>query len=127
PQQGPQRPRRRQGHGVHAGSRRRDGERPLVGLPPGQDRHPRPVDGRRDLRGLSGERAVLVVYYSSPSEFTHRFVQKLQHPSLRLPLVTKDPTPLVDEPFVLITPTFGAGINRGSVPKQVIKFLNVKD
>ena len=70
---------------------------------------------------------MLVVYYSSPSEFTHKFVQKLRHQARRLPLVTKDPTLLIDEPFVLITPTFGAGINRGSVPKQVIKLLNVKD
>ena len=70
---------------------------------------------------------MLVVYYSSPSEFTHKFVQKLRHPARRLPLVTKDPTLLIDEPFVLITPTFGAGINRGSVPKQIIKFLNLKD
>lgn len=70
---------------------------------------------------------MLVVYYSSPSEYTHKFAQKLHHPVLRLPLVTKAPTPLIAEPFVLITPTFGAGINRGSVPKQVIKFLNVKD
>ncbi|WP_344310565.1 class Ib ribonucleoside-diphosphate reductase assembly flavoprotein NrdI [Brevibacterium samyangense] len=69
---------------------------------------------------------MLVVYYSSSSEYTHRFVQKLRHPHQRIPLLTKDDTLLVDEPFVLVTPTYGAGPNRGSVPKQVIKFLNVE-
>ena len=69
---------------------------------------------------------MLVVYYSSPSEYTHRFAQKLKHPSLRIPLLTRDETLRVDEPFVLITPTYGAGPNRGSVPKQIIKFLNVE-
>lgn len=69
---------------------------------------------------------MLVVYYSSTSEYTHRFVGKLDHPSRRLPLLTKDETLLVDEPFVLVTPTYGAGPNRGAVPKQVIKFLNIE-
>lgn len=69
---------------------------------------------------------MLVVYYSSGSQYTHRFAEKLKHPSRRLPLLTKSDTLLIDEPFVLITPTYGAGVNRGSVPKQVIKFLNVK-
>lgn len=69
---------------------------------------------------------MLVVYYSSTSEYTHRFVGKLDHPTRRLPLLTKDETLLVDEPFVLVTPTYGAGPNRGAVPKQVIKFLNIE-
>lgn len=69
---------------------------------------------------------MLLVYYSSSSEFTHRFVSKLRHPSRRLPILTKDETILVDEPFVLITPTYGAGRNSGSVPRQVIKFLNIE-
>ncbi|WP_101653528.1 class Ib ribonucleoside-diphosphate reductase assembly flavoprotein NrdI [Brevibacterium ihuae] len=69
---------------------------------------------------------MLVVYYSSGSEYTHRFAGKLRHPVLRLPLLTRSETLHVDEPFVLITPTYGAGPNRGSVPRQIIKFLNVK-
>ena len=69
---------------------------------------------------------MLVVYYSSGSEYPHRFAGKLRHPSLRLPLLTRSDTPIVGEPFVLITPTYGAGSNRGAVPKQVIKFLNVR-
>ncbi|EFG47875.1 nrdI protein [Brevibacterium mcbrellneri ATCC 49030] len=66
---------------------------------------------------------MLIVYYSSPSEYTHRFVQKLSHESRRLPLLTSEDTIEVHEPYVLITPTYGAGPNRGSVPKQVKKFL----
>lgn len=70
-----------------------------------------------------------VVYYSSPSGYTHQFAQRLaergQH-CRRLPLLTKDDTLIMDEEFVLITPTYGAGPHRGAVPKQVIKFLNVE-
>ncbi|WP_349828251.1 class Ib ribonucleoside-diphosphate reductase assembly flavoprotein NrdI [Brevibacterium litoralis] len=70
---------------------------------------------------------MLVVYYSSNSEYTHRFVGKLRHPAVRIPQSTNEDTLLVDEPFVLVTPTYGAGPHRGAVPKQVITFLNVKD
>lgn len=69
---------------------------------------------------------MLVVYYSSPSEYTHKFVSKLRHSSRRLPLLTGDDTLRVDEPFVLVTPTYGAGPNRGSVPKQIKKFLSLE-
>lgn len=69
---------------------------------------------------------MLLVYYSSSSEYTHRFVSKLRHPAHRIPLLTKDETLRVDEPFVLVTPTYGAGANRGAIPKQVIKFLNIE-
>ncbi len=72
----------------------------------------------------------LVVYFSSVSENTHRFVEKLGLRALRIP-VTRGEEPLtVDEPFVLITPTYGGGKQAtavsggGYVPKQVIRFLN---
>ncbi|WP_336671083.1 class Ib ribonucleoside-diphosphate reductase assembly flavoprotein NrdI [Tsukamurella sp. USMM236] len=74
--------------------------------------------------------APLVVYFSSVSENTHRFVEKLGMRALRIP-VTRASDPLtVDEPFVLITPTYGGGKQAtalsggGYVPKQVIRFLN---
>src|SRR5699024_2449583 len=70
---------------------------------------------------------MLLVYYSSSSEFTHRFVGKLRHPARRIPLLTKEESLRVDEPFVLMTPTYGAGRNQGAVPKQVIKFLNIEE
>ena len=65
-----------------------------------------------------------IVYFSSVSGNTARFVDKLGRPSQRIPLYPKDDPLRVDEPYVLITPTYGAGNGRGAVPKQVIRFLN---
>lgn len=70
-----------------------------------------------------------LIYFSSVSNNTHRFVEKLGLPeqgTARLPLRTKDDTLEAAEPFVLILPTYGADGGKGSVPKQVIKFLNVE-
>ena len=66
----------------------------------------------------------LIVYYSSRSENTHRFVQKLGGRTLRLPLGVDDETIRVSEPYVLMTPTYGGGGTKGAVPKPVIRFLN---
>ncbi|GAB3156610.1 class Ib ribonucleoside-diphosphate reductase assembly flavoprotein NrdI [Microbacterium neimengense] len=70
----------------------------------------------------------LLVYFSSVSGNTARFIEKLGMRAVRIPLRSTDPTPLIDEPFVLITPTYGGGQGRGeergAVPKQVIRFLN---
>lgn len=70
----------------------------------------------------------LLVYFSSASGNTARFVEKLGMRAVRLPLRRNDPEVFVDEPYVLITPTYGGGQGRlnerGAVPKQVIKFLN---
>ncbi len=65
-----------------------------------------------------------IVYYSSSSENTHRFVQKLGVPSVRLPVDAASEPPQVDEPFVLVVPTYGGGYGKGAVPKPVIQFLN---
>ena len=65
-----------------------------------------------------------VVYFSSATNNTARFVTKLGLPAERIPLRRNDPELLVDEEYVLIVPTYGGGNNRGAVPKQVIKFLN---
>jgi protein involved in ribonucleotide reduction len=68
-----------------------------------------------------------LVYFSSVSENTHRFVQKLGVAATRIPLRGRIQ---VDEPYVLVLPTYGGGhatpdINAGGyVPKQVIAFLN---
>ena len=68
-----------------------------------------------------------LIYFSSASGNTHRFIEKLGRDARRLPLLTKDDTIFADEPFVLMLPTYGGGTPRGAVPKQVIKFLNVPD
>ena len=66
----------------------------------------------------------LVVYFSSVSENTKTFVEKLGMRNKRIPLLATDDFLLVDEPYVLIVPSYGAGRNESTVPKQVIKFLN---
>lgn len=65
-----------------------------------------------------------LVYFSSASGNTHRFVQKLGVPADRIPLHPTEAPLTVDEPYVLVVPTYGGGNGRGAVPKQVIKFLN---
>jgi protein involved in ribonucleotide reduction len=66
-----------------------------------------------------------LVYYSSTSENTHRFVVKLGLPSVRLPVDAASDPPVVSKPFVLVLPTYGSGDGKGAVPKPVIRFLNV--
>ncbi|MAC79688.1 MAG: class Ib ribonucleoside-diphosphate reductase assembly flavoprotein NrdI [Rhodobacteraceae bacterium] len=65
-----------------------------------------------------------LVYYSSRSGNTARFVQALGLPADRIPIDENDPMPAPADPFVLISPTFADGQGRGAVPKQVIRFLN---
>ena len=68
-----------------------------------------------------------LVYFSSTSENTHRFVSKLGFPTARIPLRRTEPPLTVDEEYVLVVPTYGGGSVKGAVPKQVIAFLNNPD
>lgn len=73
-----------------------------------------------------------VVYYSSATENTHRFVQKLGLENTRIPILKKDTMPIVDKPFVLIIPTYGGGaalMGRDSKPvlPQIYKFLDIEE
>lgn len=72
--------------------------------------------------------APLLVYFSSVSGNTARFVEKLGLRAVRIPLQPRETPLVVDEPYVLVTPTYGGGKGRGeergAVPKQVIRFLN---
>lgn len=68
-----------------------------------------------------------VIYFSSFTDTTHRFVQKLEARAQRIALRRGDPAPDADRPYLLITPTYGGGHGKGAVPKQVIKFLNDPD
>lgn len=65
-----------------------------------------------------------LVYFSSTSENTHRFVQRLGVPAHRIPVRPADGFLRVDEPYVLVVPTYGGGNEGGAVPRQVITFLN---
>ncbi len=66
----------------------------------------------------------LVVFFSSVSGNTARFVEKLGLRARRIPLYRHDEALHIDEPYVLIVPTYGGGDGNGAVPKQVIRFLN---
>lgn len=68
-----------------------------------------------------------IVYFSSVSENTKRFVEKLQLPSQRIPLRETDGSLTVSDEFVLVLPTYGGGREKATVPKQVIKFLNLEE
>lgn len=65
-----------------------------------------------------------IVYFSSASENTRRFVDKLDHPATRIPLRRGDTPIHPTAPFILITPSYGGGDPARAVPKQVIRFLN---
>ncbi len=67
---------------------------------------------------------VQLIYFSSTSNTTHRFIAKLEIPALRIPIFAKEDPLIATEPFVLVTPTYGGGHQGGAVPRQVIKFLN---
>lgn len=64
----------------------------------------------------------MLVFYSSATGNTERFVRSLGGVSVRIEKETK-----VDAPFVLVTPTFADGEGKGAVPKSVIRFLNDPD
>ncbi|WP_338985277.1 class Ib ribonucleoside-diphosphate reductase assembly flavoprotein NrdI [Spiroplasma endosymbiont of Diplazon laetatorius] len=68
---------------------------------------------------------VFVVYFSSISNNTHRFMEKLDVNDARIPYEL-DEELIVDKEYVLITPTYagGGGDTKGAVPAQVVKFLN---
>ena len=51
--------------------------------------------------------APLLVYFSSVSGNTARFVDKLGMPAVRIPIHANEELPAVEEPFVLVTPNYG--------------------
>lgn len=70
-----------------------------------------------------------IVYFSNASENTKRFVERLS-PELnlvRIPLKWDVDLPLLAKrEYVLVLPTYGGGEQEKAVPRQVVKFLNVK-
>lgn len=72
---------------------------------------------------------MLIVYFSSTTRNTERFVAKVGMPAKRIPLRRGDRPLSVNEPYVLICPTYGGGASISGdisrpVPRQVIQFLN---
>lgn len=69
-----------------------------------------------------------IVYFSNYSGNTKRFAEKLQLPMTRIPIKWDDESPLVVEnDYVLLVPTYGGGNERHTVPRQVVKFLNIPE
>lgn len=69
------------------------------------------------------------MYFSSASGNTARFVEGCRFDAdginvYRIPLKAGDAPLLVDEPFVLVVPTYGGGVIEKAVPIQVKRFLN---
>ena len=77
------------------------------------------------IRELSPEESPDLVYFSSASENTKRFVERLKRPAVRIPLRPRVEGLLrVGRPYVLIVPSYGGGDKTKAVPKQVGLFLN---
>lgn len=66
-----------------------------------------------------------LIYFSSRSLNTHRFVDRLGLDGVRIPIAAETPMPQAQVSFVLVTPTYADGEGRHAVPKQVIAFLNI--
>lgn len=64
-----------------------------------------------------------LVYFSSASENTSRFMERLGLPAIRIPLNERERIQ-VDDPYILVVPSYGGGGTAGAVPRQVIRFLN---
>ncbi|AKV55895.1 ribonucleotide reductase stimulatory protein NrdI [Bifidobacterium actinocoloniiforme DSM 22766] len=76
-----------------------------------------------------GERIGALVYFSSQSQNTARFVAncKLQDEGVdvfRIPIKPHDPPLNVREPYILMLPTYGGGSARKAVLPQIKRFLN---
>lgn len=77
----------------------------------------------------------MIVYFSGPSGFTQKFVEKVGLPAQRIPTKVKEVEGFeVSGPFILLCPTYERkivrGPNKGSmtyIPKQVAKFLSIED
>ncbi|WP_315922908.1 class Ib ribonucleoside-diphosphate reductase assembly flavoprotein NrdI [Mesorhizobium sp. SP-1A] len=65
----------------------------------------------------------MLVYFSTKSEYTHRFIQKLGIENSRIPINAKEFL-IAEKPFVLVVPTYCDTAGKGAVPQQVLNFLD---
>ncbi|MFV0292358.1 MAG: class Ib ribonucleoside-diphosphate reductase assembly flavoprotein NrdI [Paracoccus sp. (in: a-proteobacteria)] len=68
-----------------------------------------------------------LVYFSSQSGNTAKFVARLGLDALRIPITADARMPDPDQPYVLISPTYADCTGKGAVHPQVIRFLNAPD
>lgn len=76
-----------------------------------------------------GERIGSVVYFSSASQNTARFIAncRLEDEGIdvfRIPLRPKEPALKVHQPYILMVPTYGGGSAKKAVMPQIKRFLN---
>ena len=64
-----------------------------------------------------------LVYYSSISENTKRFVEKLGRSAARIPLHRNQPELLAEGDYILVIPTYGGEKGEHAIPPQVLRFL----
>ncbi len=56
-----------------------------------------------------------LVFFSSSSENTLRFIERLGLPAIRIPLNERERI-RADEPYILVVPSYGGGVRRGRFP-----------
>ena len=61
----------------------------------------------------------LLVYFSSATENTKRFVERLGLPAARIPTLPTEAPLEVDEEYVLVVPSYGGGDTKKAVPQPV--------
>lgn len=66
----------------------------------------------------------MLVYFSSGTQNTHRFITKTGLAAQRIACSMKADLLQIRQPFVLVVATYAGGDGRGAVPKPVIRFLN---
>ena len=67
-----------------------------------------------------------IVYFSSASENTKRFVEKLDSSAFRIPLRPSEDPFVVSKEYVLVMPTYGGSREGKHVPKQVQEFFKIQ-
>ena len=68
-----------------------------------------------------------IVYFSNYSGNTKRFAERLNEDLVRIPIDRRSDSITVDQPYVLMVPTYGGGEGRAAIPRQVRAFLNIKE
>ncbi|GAA3305825.1 MULTISPECIES: class Ib ribonucleoside-diphosphate reductase assembly flavoprotein NrdI [Glutamicibacter] len=64
-----------------------------------------------------------LIYFSSVSENTKRFVEKLEMDAARIPVYATEPQLISTAPYVLLIPTYGGEQGKRSIMPQIMKFL----
>ena len=69
-----------------------------------------------------------IVYFSNYSGNTKKFVERLgENEAIRIPIDRRSGSITVDQPYVLMVPTYGGGEGRAAIPRQVRHFLNIRE